>query len=278
MEVEAQPTADVPAEGGTKAVEPSQSQMEQVAELLRGGPSEPNSKGEEDAGNVEETPKGEKTTEPPKTLHDVADRLGVGVEELYSLEFGMPDDAENTYTLGDLKDHFAERDSFGVDKLQWEEQRAEMDRENLRARNELRDLLSMLPKEALSNELISTLREKQTQTAERERAATLDVIPAWKDEQVQAADREGMIAHLERSGYPSGYLDRISDHVTIHYIRENYLREKRINEALERVKRKGSGTAKPSTGNLPRGKEGGRKPTGRTDPKVSAISNLLKGD
>jgi len=259
-----------------KAEEPSRSQLDQIAELLGGREtSEPTEA--DDAREVEGSPKAKKAKGEIKTLHDAAERLGVKVEDLYALQVGLPGD-ETKYTLGELKDAFAGRDDFTVQQLEWEEQRAKQEGDLLRSRNELTELLSLLPETALKPEVLSKIREKHGATLARERQLTLEVIPAWQDESVREADLAGIQDHLSRAGFPSGYLRNVSDHRTMRYIRENYLREKRINDALARVKKKEPTKAQKPSGNRRDAATTDSKPPGkRIDPAVQQISQLLRG-
>jgi hypothetical protein len=252
-------------QGDLPIPQPAQAQVNDVMELLRTGKS-PRERAEPSA--TEQDPADKPTGKRPlKTLQDAAERLGVKIEDLYKLEFGLGGAEENAErpTLGKLKDHFAERESHSLENLRWGEERAKAEGELMRSRNELTELMAMLPPEAIKPEVLNKVREKHVATVARERELTLSVIPEWQTESVRDADLVGMREHLTNAGFPKGYLERVTDHKTMRYIRENYMREQRINAALALVKTKQKETPAPSQ----RGKQGARAP--------SEPSKLIKG-
>lgn len=264
-----------------RANEPSESALSQVSKLLRGEEDEPNTEsveGEADEG-LERSQKGKTRKGPPKSLHDAAELLGIKVEDIYKLQVGLAND-ETPYTLGELKDSFSERENFAVEQLAWGEEKANQEAELLRSRNELTELLTLLPPSAIKPEVLNKIREKHAAAIQRERNLTMTVISEWKNEEVRNTDLQGMTEHLVKAGFPKDYLKNVSDHKTMRYIRENYLREKRINDALARVKKIGKPSQqKPSSNQTSRGgKVSDAKRTGRIDPAVQQISQLLRGD
>lgn len=228
---------------------PAPSELESVAALLRG--DEPD-KGDQDGGDE---PRGEREPDQvddgadeseakperaekqgaPKTLNDLAERLGVKAADLYALEIPHGDNGES-FTLGELKDIGATKDSLEVDRLNWEESKAKKEREFLRAQSELSELVSMLPKSAISQELLDNVARRRAATAEREEAATLRVIDAWQDGDVRAREEKQIDGMLEEYGLPRGYLNTILDHRVRALLRDSMLRKQRIEAALEQVK------------------------------------------
>lgn len=243
-------------------------QLSQVAALLRG----------EKPGEPTKQPDKPPEKKELKTIADAAERLGIPIEKLYELEFGVGNDQQK-YSLGKLKDHFTARNDFEIERLRWGETKAQQEADNVRARNEVLELVSLLPKDAIKPEVMTKLRERHTAHITRENARTLEVIPDWKDEKVREADMAGMREHLTSAGFPAKYLDNIIDHLSMRYIRANYLREKRINEALALVKPKQPETpAQRPSGNRGNARAERRQSVIRgsgESQQVKAVSELL---
>ena len=84
--------------------------------------------------------------------------LGVEVKDLYDIEvpFSVEDDVQ-AKTLGEIKDLVSDRDTFEVDRLAWEEQRTTRENELMQSNQELTDIVSMLPRSAISPELVAAV-------------------------------------------------------------------------------------------------------------------------
>lgn len=273
----AEPAAD--PRQPNKVPDAKESPLSQISKLLRGEEDSEETTGVADDERLEGPPKDKARKGPPKTLHDAAKLLGVEVAELYNLQIGLPDD-DTPHTLGELKDTFADRESISVERLQWGEEKSQQEAELLRSRNELTELLTLLPPSAIKPEVLNKIREKHQASLARERELTMDVIKPWQNETVREADLAGMSEHLTRAGFPKDYLKNVSDHKTMRYIRDNYLREKRINDALAKVGKKSPPAQQRATSTqTPRGgKMNDAKRGGRIDPAVQQISQLLRGN
>lgn len=202
----------------------------------------------------ESTPKGKGK---PKTLNDAAERLGVDVKDLYDLEIPSSKQGEK-FTLGQLKDHLAEREDFTVSQLKLDEDRARMESGFMRAQQELQELLAALPKTAVKPEILEKIRTRHEATLTSERAKTLEAIPEWRDQTRREADFVLMIEHLKGFGFHANYLKSVYDHRTLKFVRDAALRKQRLDKALALV-----GEKKPSA--LGKGKSATEKkgaPTG----------------
>jgi hypothetical protein len=209
----------------------------------------------------------------PKTLNDAAERLGLKVEDLYGLE--IPSDKIKGLTLGQLKDHMAERENFTTRSLQFEEDAARKDAEFGRATLELQTLLAALPKDALKPEVREAIRQK-TEAAERiEIERTLQVIPEWSDVNVRTTDVRGMIEHLSGYGFEPNYLAKVKDHRTLKFIRASWQREQRIQKALALVSEKKPGALGNSKPNGAPQPKTGSKPMSRQDQEAARYLQAL---
>jgi hypothetical protein len=256
-------------------------QIEQIASLLRGDEPDERESDEQDTGDPGESrkPKGK-----PKNLAELAERLGVKVEDLYAVEF-MPASQGGTkaVTLGELKDLHAKQSDFDARALRSEEDRTRREGELMRAQAEMNELLASLPKNVIKPEILEQVRRKHETRLQSERARTLDVLPDWKDDAKRVEEMSGIVEHLKGYGFPANYLASIYDHRSLKYIRENWLREKRIREALEKVKEvKPQSTSKSRSNGGKAPERAATQPNRRTGARatvqgqVSAIAALLK--
>jgi hypothetical protein len=258
-------------------------QMRKALDILTGRDTDLDEQpeGEERAEDGKPKDKGPKAK--PKTIAEAAERLGLKLEELYGLEVSVADgnDAEK-FTVGALKDAMKERTDHKLEQIRWGEEKANQEGELMRSRNELTELMQLLPPGSLKPEVLAKVREKHDATLKLERERIFQVIPEWKDEAKRGADLDAMREHLERSGFPKGYLNNVSDHKTFRYIRENMLREQRITQALALVKPKAPKSKQaPSTSGsttkgprMPTGVQRGNSAEGQ---KVSAVKDILRG-
>jgi len=254
-------------------------QMRKALDILAGRDVEPDEPVE---GQEKLEPKA-KGNKPLKTFADAAEKLGISVEDLYKLEIAIAEgnDSEK-FSVGALKDSMKERTDHKIEQIRWGEEKAQQEGELMRARNELSEMLSLLPPGALKPEVTAKIREKHDATLKLEREKIFQVIPEWKDETKREADLGSMRDHLDRSGFPKNYLNNVSDHKTFRYIRENMLREQRITQALALVKPKApKGKQAPSnSGSTTRGAS---KPTiaqrGNTAEghKINQVKDVLRG-
>lgn len=204
-----------------------------LVSAFAGGDGDDDEAGEDEISDGGETPKSQPM---PKDLNGLAETLGVEVKELYALSIPSAREGEKPYTLGKLKDIAADIDDFNLRNLKFDERVRKTEGDMLRAQQELRTLVEALPEDALKPEVLKAVREKHEAELKAERARTLEVISDWGDEETERQDRAGMAEHLSEYGFPENMLDTISDHKTLRYVRENYLREKRLRKVLEGVK------------------------------------------
>lgn len=188
---------------------------------------------EPSAGESPEKPK-------PKDLTSLAETLGVTVKDLYALE--VPSSKGEKYTLGQLKDAKAAEDEFHVAKARWDEDKLRKEREQLRAEDELHELLSTLPKDAVKPETLEKIRNRANERLALERRRTLDAIPEWRDETVREQELAKIVEFTREYGVA---LEGITDHRLMKLIRDSWQREERTLKALERIeqiKPKGKGS------------------------------------
>lgn len=178
--------------------------------------------------------KGESRSKPPTVLREVAERLGLQPEALYKIAIPLPNG--KSMTLGALKDAAAAQGDFSVRELEFETRRTRQEGELLTAQQELRELYAALPEAARKPELLETVRRKTAARLKAERERTLMMIPEWEHEERRTQDMAGMVTHLKEFGFPANYLEGVSDHRVIKYMRDNWILSERVKKALEAAK------------------------------------------
>lgn len=186
-----------------------------------------------DADDTDASAEGNDST-PIESIDGVAKRLKLTPEQVYALKVPMKDHGE-PLTIGTLKDRVGELVDLETREMQFDQRRVKQEGELLRSQTEMREILSMLPKDAIKPELLRRLREQNAAKMEHEHTATLALIPEWESEQKRTVEFKGMADHLSEYGFPESFLSTVADHRALKYIRDNYLRDKRIKDALARV-------------------------------------------
>lgn len=211
------------------------------------------------------------TPDDPNAPIDSIDRLmkrhKLTAEQAYGIKVPMPNGAE-ALTIGELKDKISELSDFELRQTEFEDRRIRQEGDILKSQTELREILSMLPKEAIKPEVLSKLRERQDSTERRERQLTLQHIPEWRDEKKRTAELEGIEEMLGEYGFDGTFLAAVKDHRAMKFIRDTYLIRMRIRKSLEAVRDPKKLGAKPS------GKNGKAavKPTVNSNRQKTALT------
>lgn len=179
---------------------------------------------------------GEKPKTKPKDLHALAERLGVEVSELYNIAVPAGHGRE-PMTLGKLKDRYSEWATLEADRLAHSEERVQKEAELTRARQELQELMSVIPREQLLNREV--LQRVAARVAARNKAQEEQVvqsIPEWRDETVRTAERTDITKMLEGYGLTAPEVTAIRDPRLVKFLRDAVRREKQVRKALESVR------------------------------------------
>lgn len=236
--------------------------LRDLAAALAGGENpdtdDEGAEGADEGGNPDDdkagTGEGE-SLKPPETLADAAKALKLDVADLYKLTIPDPHNEGESFTLGELKDAHNQRSEFTVTQLEWEESRAQQQSELLRAQQEIEELLSHVPKRLLETDALKAAKDRLDARANREWQKTLSAIPGWKNEATRKEERAAISEHLQNYGFPKEFINMVFDSRMVRYFRENWQREKRMNDALAMVRKKQGDAGKPA------------KPTGRSPSK-----------
>jgi hypothetical protein len=170
------------------------------------------------------------------SIDGVSKRLGLKPEQVYAIKVPMPNGAE-PLTIGQLKDRVGELVELETREAQFEQRRVKSEGELLRAQTEMRELLGLIPKEMASQvqPLVDKMRKRHEATMKRERALTLEHIPDWENESARQEDIQGMMDLLGDYGFDESFITSVTDHRALKFIRDAYLRDKRIKAALSKV-------------------------------------------
>ncbi len=216
----------------------------------------------------------QETVIPPKNLDELAERLGVKVDDLYAIEFPHNETGESL-TLGELKDLQATESDFAGRELEFEERRVSFGNDQAKARQELELVLKSLPEGAIKPEVLAKARKEREIMLDRESARVLDVIPEWKDDEARRVDLVGIGEHMEQYGFDKGHIDQIADHRMLRYMRDNFNRKVLVEKALEGVKPvklvpKGKGTKAAARREAPKA-----SPESSMNDQLDAIDSLI---
>lgn len=173
-------------------------------------------------------------TKPPDTLDVLSKRLGFKPEQIYNVKIPLADGAE-PLTIGQLKDRVGEVVDLEMRETQFESRRMQVEGELLRSQTEIRELLGMIPKEHINPAIVDKIRKRHETNMAFERKMTLEHIPEWRDEKRAGEDLQGMIDFTKRWGFDETFIATVHDHRAIKFIRDMYLRDKRIQAALAKV-------------------------------------------
>jgi hypothetical protein len=167
-------------------------------------------------------------------MEELSKRLGLKPEQVYSVKIPLSDGAE-PLTIGQLKDRVGELVDLETRETQFEARRMRAEGELMRSQSEIRELLGMIPKEHIRPEVVNKIRQRHEANMATERRMTLEHIPEWRDEKRAGEDLQGMIGFLGEYGFDETFIGTVHDHRAIKFIRDMYLRDKRIKAALAKV-------------------------------------------
>ena len=219
-----------------------------IAAAITGENAAKGERAEDGAGRESEpgqtAPEGAEEAPAVSTLAELAQKLGVEARDLYAVKIGLPGGEEAT--LSELKDQAIMHRKGEAERLAWDERREQERAELVRQRDELRQLVDLVPREALNQQNVNTARAAIERYQQAEAQKLLERVPEWRDRARYTADRADMDRHLQGFGFDPKELDSVYDHRLLAYIRHNALRERRLSAALEAAKdriKKGQGAA-----------------------------------
>lgn len=264
-------TSSTPAKTTHRA--PARTSLEEFSELL----AEAERDNDAAKGEDESPEEGDKPSKPkkPKTLSELATALAVKESELYDIEVPSAREGEKPFTLGKLKDLMKQRDDFAVASLKLDEDRRAHDREKVIAEEELREVLNLLPADALSDKAMAKLRAGLDAKRAKARAGIFEQIPEWKEPTVRESELKAITEHLAGYGIRESFILANMDGGTLRFIRDSVKRAETVRKALEAVAERRA-TALPSSKKKgDGGKKPERAPSGRVEGEVQAFRNAF---
>lgn len=176
-----------------------------------------------------------KPVDVPGDLNALAQRLGVDVAKLYDVKIPAPGGRE-AMTLGQIKDRYTAWSALETDRLASEERIRVQESELEIARQEFRELLNVIPREALNKEALTRAAEAlagKRSVAQQRMTAT---FPEWSDAERRKADMAEMGKTLAGYGLSTRYLESVTDPGLMRFIRDAVRREAQVRKALESVR------------------------------------------
>jgi hypothetical protein len=193
------------------------------------------------------------------SLDTLAQSLGIEVKDLYGIKVPASGGRE-AMTIGQIKDRFQSFDSLESDRLSLTEERVAQEAEFEQTRAELRELLSVVPKEHLSQEKLQAAAQRVAARNKADGQRLLQSMPEWKDQERRDAEVQDIAEMLGKYGIPASYLKTVRSAPLLKFMRDAARREKQVQQALAAVKK------------IPR-KKVAATGTGRTAPRIQPSQN-----
>ncbi len=217
----------------------------------------------------------------PVTLKDIAEELGVSAKDLYNELLIPMGQGQEPITLGEFKDRV--KDLAHIDEVMTNtlEREKRFYKEQAAARKEMTELMTVLPREAYTPELLQASQRVARETAIREGAALLERIPEWQDGNVMSAEQSKIRETLAEYGYRSYEADTIIDHRVWAILREfqqlkDTVKNNDPDRFRERTGTKRGAPKRPASANSLRAKINKAKRQGASEAdKLDAVGALM---
>lgn len=210
-----------------------------VAELLADKPSDKLNK--DNKSTLEKDTSDDSAEKPKKpvklqSMAELAEKLGLKVEDLYNIEVPMMGDGQKM-TIGQLKDSITEVKTFEAGKLAFEEEKVAFEQGSLRAKEEMTTILNKL-KEVIPQKHFETLMkaglQEHSQKLNEQKKKVFELVPEWSDRDVLSKDVGDINSHLEPY-FGKNALGQFNNANLIKYIRDNMKRQQRVDSALKKM-------------------------------------------
>jgi hypothetical protein len=210
-------------------------------------------------------------------LPSLAEKLKAPPEKLYGLKVPMADGESRT--LGELKDTYRTTAQIKADQDAVQKERSTWQSDKRQTLEELNEALTLLPAQAITPELVQRAQRQIQEHAERELAATLELIPDWKDDLKRAADRLEIEAYLGKYGFSKSDLDGLRNAKLMKLFRDAARADKAAKVVKEPLKAKVAQAPKRGNDRTSAQVHGQLKAavTTRRMSPLAAVEALLKG-
>ena len=176
-------------------------------------------------------PEAPETEAAPKSIKELAEKLGISAKELYGVQVAMPDGSE--MTLGALKDGHQTGEALSTSQAELDTRRVEFDTRMSHQAHESAAVAVLIGMDRLTEAEMQKVQGVLQQRRDREAKAMLDSTPEWSDSVQRLADAKLMIADVAGFGLTEADLGLIDDHRLIRYIRHHALKNDRAKPAAK---------------------------------------------
>ena len=218
----------------------------------------------------------------PESLAELAEAAGIKIEDLYKLTIPLRDGSEPV-TLGSMKDQLAKAQNLDLLAVEIEDRRTEFENGMIRARQELSEVVSLLPE--VPPALIERARAAHIDTLDKERTALLVVKPEWADDKVFARAQDDILEAVADYGFSRSDLDLVIDHRLTKLLHDFAGLKKRVAAANARVKeirdahpKGGKRVSETAQRKRSRDVAAEKAKQGSTGDKVREVGNILLGE
>jgi len=211
--------------------------VEQITGLLTGQPpgkvEEPESGGDpapsDDVPAALVPPAGDESGDSTLTPTVLAEKLGIKPDELFK-KFLIPVDGGDPLTLEEFKGSGKDLREVKAAQNELAESKVTFENNVMLQRKLLEVAVSKIPRELLTEEMMSGVRQDHDDYVRTERAALVRIRPDLADATKVKATRDLLVDHLKPYGFHPIEVDGIIDHRMAKYVIDNAEREKRLRE------------------------------------------------
>lgn len=213
----------------------------------------------------------------PADLGAMAEALGIKVEELYKVKVPATGGRE-AMTIGQIKDKFAEWASLETDRVAFDESKTKAEADLELAKQEIRELIAVIPKEHLNKEALARVAAKLVERNKAQGAQVAAAFPEWKDEAVRTAQVAEIEKTLSTYGFSKHEISAVKDPRILKLVRDSARRERQIAKALESVRKAppNKPAQQPGTRLAPRNSPQNQKPPGKPTSPRERFTEVLK--
>ena len=251
---------------------------------------EPAAAGAEGEPEPEPEPEGEPGLDPDDDatqgemdLSALAESLEISVEDLYQVEIPLGGEDGN-FTLGQIKDQMRELKSVESARELLTQDQTSSENLKLVASHELQQVVAMLG-DSISPQLLEHARGQLRAEITREREATFEAIPEWRDQETATRERTEINKFLQGYGFSEAELGQVYDHRLLKLARDSQRNQSTLRTAAEKLVPTRELPGKPGTKLNARAlRKRKRQQTiesaraGGPDAKLAAVSGLISGD
>ena len=212
----------------------------------------------------------------PADLGSLAESLGVKVEDLYKVKVPASGGRE-AMTIGQIKDKFSEWESLETDRIAFDESKVKQEADFELAKQEIRELIAVIPKEHLNKEALGRVAAKLVERTKAQAGQVAAAFPEWKDEAVRTAQVADIENTLAAYGYSKQQAQTIRDPRLLKLIRDAARRERQVTKALEAIKRAPANkqTQQPGSRQAPRQTTTSQRPSSKPTTERERFSQAL---